>query len=99
MSTDKTYFLLFRSIHDVLKAEKMLKKSKAVFELVPVPRQISSECGICIRSTRSPEDLLLVTGTPMVERCYTFDGTEYILRESEAEGGRQGYDEVCYDPD
>lgn len=83
MSADRTFFLLFRSIHEVLKAEKLLKKSAAIFELVPVPRQISSECGVCIKSTESPKDLLSVTGAPQVDRCYVYDGRKYILIESE----------------
>lgn len=79
MSTNSTYFLLFRSIHDVLKAEKVLKKIGAEFELVPVPRQISSECGVCIKSMTSPKDLFPSADLGEVERCYTHNGTEYVL--------------------
>lgn len=79
MSAAKTFFVLFRSIHDVLKVEKALKKSGAVFELVPVPRQISSECGVCIKSVQSPKELLPLGDAPHIDRCYTFDGKDYVL--------------------
>ncbi len=44
------YFFLFRTIHDVLKAESVLKSQGTLFELVPVPRTLSSDCGVCITS-------------------------------------------------
>ena len=83
MNDSKVFFLLFRSIHDVLKVEKLLKKTDAVFELVPVPRAISSECGVCIKAGKSPKDLLPATGAPDVDRCYIYDGTDYVLIEIE----------------
>jgi hypothetical protein len=39
---------IFSSIHFVLKAEKLLKKEGIGVETVPVPRKISSDCGIAI---------------------------------------------------
>jgi len=42
-------YLLFHTIHDVLRAEKILKGTDTSFELVPVPRNLSSDCGMCIR--------------------------------------------------
>lgn len=83
MNDNETFFLLFRSIHDVLKVEKLLKKTDAAFELVPVPRAISSECGVCIKVRKSPKDLLPAAGVPDVERCYIYDGTDYVLVEIE----------------
>lgn len=81
MSDDRAFFLLFRSIHDVLKAEKLLKKTEAVFELVPVPRKISSECGVCIKSLKSPKELLPAIGAPDVDRCYIYENGYYTLVE------------------
>ena len=40
--------MLFDSIHQVLSAEKILKKNDLKIELQPVPRTISSSCGMCI---------------------------------------------------
>jgi hypothetical protein len=39
---------IFSSIHFVLKAEKVLKKDGLTVETVPVPRRISSDCGIAV---------------------------------------------------
>lgn len=30
-------------------AEKILKEKKLPHKLIPVPRQVSSDCGVCIR--------------------------------------------------
>lgn len=83
LNSAKTFFILFRSIHDVLRAEKYLKKTGAVFELVPVPRPISSECGVCIKSTRSLKDLFSGPNAPDPGRCYIYEGGEYTLSDPE----------------
>ncbi|MEA3241031.1 MAG: DUF3343 domain-containing protein [Pseudomonadota bacterium] len=41
-------YLLFNSIHYVMKAEDLLKEAGITIDLVPVPREISSDCGMCI---------------------------------------------------
>ncbi len=41
-------YLLFNSIHYVMKAEELLKEAGMTIDLVPVPREISSDCGMCI---------------------------------------------------
>ncbi len=40
---------LFENVSSVLKAEKKLKKANSDFKIIPVPKSISSECGLCIR--------------------------------------------------
>jgi len=45
---DPHSYLLFDSIHYVMKAEERLKKAGIVIDLVPVPKEISSDCGMCI---------------------------------------------------
>ncbi len=40
---------LFPSVSHTLKAEKILKEQGIVHKLIPVPRQISSDCGVCLR--------------------------------------------------
>ena len=49
--TDKNEFLvaLFASVSHVLAAERQLKKIPVPHKLIPVPKKISSNCGICIR--------------------------------------------------
>ncbi len=40
--------ILFPSIHYVLHAEKMVKGKGFYIDLIPVPRRLSSDCGICM---------------------------------------------------
>ena len=40
--------LIFQSIHHVLAAEAALKESGLPCELVPVPKEISPDCGMAI---------------------------------------------------
>ena len=43
-----TCILLFNSIHQVMRAEKLLKNRNLKIDLIPVPREISSDCGVAI---------------------------------------------------
>jgi hypothetical protein len=43
------YIITFQSTHHVLKAEKILLAAGVTFEIIPTPKNISSECGISIR--------------------------------------------------
>ena len=48
---------IFQSIHKVMKAEKILKGHELEILLIPVPRQLTSDCGLAIRfplTLRSP---------------------------------------------
>jgi len=40
---------IFNSIHRVMKAEKVLKLAGTEILLIPVPRQLASDCGLAIR--------------------------------------------------
>lgn len=50
---EQDFVAIFHSIHRVLKAEKLLKEAEVDFLLIPVPRQLSSDCGLALRF--SPE--------------------------------------------
>lgn len=43
---------IFHSIHRVMKAEKLLKQAGREILLIPVPRQLTSDCGLAIRFVR-----------------------------------------------
>ena len=43
------YVILFESVNHAMWAEKLLKKKNIPGKLIPVPRHISSNCGVCIR--------------------------------------------------
>jgi len=49
MSTTSCLVFLFESVSAVLVAEKLLKDMGITNKLIPVPRQLSSDCGVCLR--------------------------------------------------
>jgi hypothetical protein len=40
--------LIFNSIHKVMRAEGLLKDAGCLVKIMPVPRQLSSDCGLSI---------------------------------------------------
>ncbi|MHB1185175.1 MAG: DUF3343 domain-containing protein [Desulfobulbia bacterium] len=55
-----SYVAIFSSIHYVLKAEQLLKAGNIPLDVVPVPREISGDCGMAI--TFAPAQLAAVQG-------------------------------------
>jgi hypothetical protein len=55
-----SYVAIFSSIHYVLKAEQLLKAGSIPLDVVPVPREISGDCGMAI--TFAPAQLAAVQG-------------------------------------
>ena len=45
---DRPWVLLFDSIHHVLAAERALKARGVRHDLVPVPKELSSDCGMAL---------------------------------------------------
>jgi hypothetical protein len=43
------YVILFKAVSYALKAEKILKQEGLPHKLIPVPKYISSDCGVCLR--------------------------------------------------
>lgn len=54
MSGNSYCVALFQSVNHTLLAEKLLKEAGILIKLIPVPRNLSSDCGVCIRF--SPQD-------------------------------------------
>ena len=48
--------VLFASVSHALQAEKLLKSQGITCKLIPVPRQLSSDCGVCLRISLSLKD-------------------------------------------
>jgi len=49
-ATDPVYcVLLFQSVSHVMKAERILLGAQIPIKIIPVPKTISSDCGVCIR--------------------------------------------------
>jgi len=42
------YVFLFGSVHRVMSAEKVLKENGISTDLIPVPREINSDCGVAV---------------------------------------------------
>ena len=42
------YVFLFESVHRVMRAEKILKGKGIAADLIPVPREINSDCGVAV---------------------------------------------------
>jgi hypothetical protein len=55
MEEQRYVVFLFPSVSYALKAEKILKAAGIVHKLIPVPRHISSDCGVCLRITEAKE--------------------------------------------
>ena len=50
MTPAQTYCVaLFDSVSHAMKAEKILKAEGIQHKIIPVPRSISADCGVCIR--------------------------------------------------
>ena len=77
---------LFSSIHQVIRAEKALKKAGMKVDLIPVPREISSECGVAIEMPLELKEEALrffeEYHLPMLE-CYTKNPKEREKGEKE----------------
>ena len=43
-----TCVIILNSVHRVMKAEKLLKEKGFRVDIIPVPREISSDCGVAI---------------------------------------------------
>ena len=68
--------LLFSSVHQVMRTEKLLKENGLEVDLIPVPREISSDCGIAVEiSTESEGKALLILKENKISmaECYTRD--------------------------
>lgn len=59
MVKESDYVAIFHSIHRVLKAEKILKHHRVDFLLIPVPRQLTSDCGLALRFSPETKTSLL----------------------------------------
>lgn len=54
-----TYILIFNSVHRVMKAEKLLKNANLDSKTIPVPRKLSSDCGLAIKVNNISIDVIL----------------------------------------
>ena len=61
--------ILFASTHFAIRAEKLAKEKGLAVKLIPVPRHLSSDCGVCLRFSWDQksqiEETLNQAGVPM----------------------------------
>ena len=72
------WVFLFESVHRVMKAEKLLKGKGLKVDLIPVPREISSDCGVAVEVDAGIGEkalLLLKEDNIAVLECYTKDSS------------------------
>jgi hypothetical protein len=65
---------IFESVHRVMKAEKLLKGEGIKIDLIPVPREISSDCGVAIELSGDTETealFILRENRISILDCYT----------------------------
>ncbi len=82
-NTDKKYFVVFRSIHDTLSAERLLKKQSVSMELSPLPMEISKACGLCILIPHENACSAFETIRSGIDaerfEIYSYDGSVYTV--------------------
>jgi hypothetical protein len=59
MSGSQYAVFLVYSTSYALRAEKVLQKAGVACKLIPVPRHLSSDCGVCIRIERADQETAL----------------------------------------
>ena len=50
------HVVLFRSVTEAIKAERILQEAGITVKTIPVPRHISSDCGVCLRFDGAQRD-------------------------------------------
>ena len=53
MIVERYSVILVYSTSHAIRIEKLLKERKVDSKLIPVPRQVSSDCGVCVRIART----------------------------------------------
>ena len=53
MTDSQFSVVLFYSTSGAIRAEKLAKKAGLKVKLIPVPRHLSSDCGVCLRCESS----------------------------------------------
>lgn len=78
--------MLFQSVHEVLAAERHLQEIIPEIDVVPVPKELSSNCGVALEVV--PERLqaaieLLKRKGLQPQAVFSKVGKEYVVRESD----------------
>lgn len=67
MKESQTYCVaLFDSVSQVIKAEKALKRAGIPHKIIPVPKSISTDCGVCVRFLPDHKEAIIEALRPCV---------------------------------
>lgn len=69
------YILIFESTHKVLKSEKLLLANGVIFDIIPTPKELSSDCGMSIRINPKKADF------PKVKMILEIQGIKFVMHE------------------
>lgn len=67
-------YMTFKSVSYAMKVETALKRCNLKFKTIPVPRSISSSCGLCIKFLKEDMDVLkeiIAENSLVYEKVYT----------------------------
>jgi len=56
MHREKYAVILVQSTSHAIRAEKLLQRAGIPCQLIPVPRRLSSDCGVCVRVERADRE-------------------------------------------
>lgn len=55
---DQYNYMTFKSVSYAMKVEAALRNCNIKYKIIPVPRSISSSCGLCVRFSKEDMDNL-----------------------------------------
>lgn len=59
--------MLFKNVTSAMKSEKLLNSASIPIKLIPVPKTISPDCGVCLRFDASVEQSVIEILSNMVD--------------------------------
>ncbi|MHB8126515.1 MAG: DUF3343 domain-containing protein [Desulfitobacteriaceae bacterium] len=78
MQPNSIYFALFFTTSGAIKFHRILQNLNIVSEPMPVPRKLSSSCGIGVKFSYGGDLNLLYNED--IEKVFEFQGNQYILK-------------------
>lgn len=74
----QVFILIFNSVHRVMRAEKILKDYEVNYKTIPVPRKLSSDCGLAIRVfEKNLDELKTILNEEPPEEVYLEENKDY----------------------
>ncbi len=82
----------FRSIHHVLKAERLLKDRHIWTDMIPNPRTLLTDCGMALlfycRDAASVREMLEGDSTPL-SKIFRKEGNDFMILEGDENHGNR----------